>query len=83
MPSSPISNSLTTGDVEIELAGVKRTFQVQYAIHKTNHQNIELIGTRGVNFSDFNLKPPSKLGGTIKVKNELQVEFKLQLKKNI
>jgi len=83
MPSSPISNSLTTGDVEIELAGVKKTFQVQYAIHKTNHQNIELIGTRGVNFSDFNLKPPSKLGGTIKVKNELQVEFKLQLKKNI
>lgn len=82
MPSAPQSNSMTTGDVEIELAGVKRSFQVKYAIHKTNQQNIELIGTRSVNFSDFNLKPPSKLGGTIRVKNELQVAFKLQLKKN-
>ena len=82
MPSAPQSNSMTTGDVEIELAGVKRSFQVKYAIHKTNQQNIELIGTRSVNFSDFNLIPPSKLGGTIRVKNELQVAFKLQLKKN-
>jgi len=82
MPSAPQSNSMTTGDVEIELAGVKRSFQVKYAIHKANQHNIELIGTRSVNFSDFNLKPPSKLGGTIRVKNELQVAFKLQLKKN-
>lgn len=82
MPSTVHTAKPTTGDVEIELAGVKKIFQVHYTIHKTNHQNIELIGTRNVNFSDFNLKPPSKLGGTIKVKNELQVEFKLQLKKN-
>ncbi len=81
MPITIQSRSITTGDVQIELAGVKKSFLVQYSINKLNKNNIELLGFRKVNFSDFNLKPPSKLGGTIKVKNELQVEFKLQLQK--
>ncbi len=83
MPTSTQGSKMITGDVEIELAGVRKSFLVQYSINRISNNNLDLIGFRKVNFSDFNLKPPSKLGGTIKVKNELQVEFKLQLQKSI
>jgi hypothetical protein len=41
---------------------------------------INLVGTRKVNFSDFNLVPPRKIGGMIQTNNELDVEFNLRLK---
>ena len=72
-------NEKMTGKVEIELAGVKRQFEVQYQLNRSKSQSLELLGTRQLHFSDFDLKPPSKLGGTIKVKNELEVEFILHL----
>jgi hypothetical protein len=35
-----------------------------------------LKGNQSIYFSDFKLIAPSKLGGVIKAKDELQVEFK-------
>ena len=81
---SPAEASLAekvSGNVEIELAGIKRTFEVHYQVKKNHDTQMQLKGTRAVLFSDFNLKPPSKLGGAIKVKNELDVEFNLHLNK--
>jgi hypothetical protein len=39
-----------------------------------------LKGNQSIYFSDFKLIAPSKLGGVIKAKDELHVEFKLNLK---
>lgn len=69
-----------TGMVDIELAGVTKRFEINYLFTVDNAQMVHLKGDRAVNFSDFNLIPPSKLGGIIKAKDELNVEFKLNLK---
>ncbi len=70
-----------TGVVEIELAGRVKTYEVMYQIVNIGNNQLILIGYRPVLFSDFGLKPPSKLGGIIKVDNELEVEFRMQLAK--
>ena len=68
-----------TGLVEIEIAGVGKRFEVNYQITKNDQKNIHLLGTREINFSDFNLIPPRKLGGMIKTKDQLSVDFQLNM----
>ena len=68
------------GEVTIELAGITKSFQVDYKFTTNGSNELTLVGTRQVNFSDFNLIPPRKLGGMIKTNNELLVEFDLKMK---
>lgn len=72
--------SKITGVVDIGLAGVTKRFEISYLFTAENAQMLHLKGDRVINFSDFNLVPPSKLGGIIKAKDQLSVEFKLHLK---
>lgn len=72
--------SKITGVVDIGLAGVTKRFEISYLFTAENAQMLHLKGNRVINFSDFNLVPPSKLGGIIKAKDQLSVEFKLHLK---
>lgn len=72
--------SKITGVVDIGLAGVTKRFEISYLFTTENPQQLRLKGSRVVNFSDFNLTPPSKLGGIIKAKDQLSVEFSLNLK---
>ena len=69
-----------TGNVNIELAGVTRSFDVPYSISVDSNGIIHLIGSRDINFSDFNLVPPQKLGGMIRTENRLHIEFHLRMK---
>lgn len=68
------------GLVLIELAGVSRRYEVDYKVGTTDQGYINLVGVRKVNFSDFNLTPPRKLGGMIKTNNELDVVFTIRLR---
>jgi hypothetical protein len=69
-----------TGVVIIELAGVSKRYNVDYKFKKEGEHGLSLLGLRKVNFSDFNLTPPRKLGGIIQTNNELNVEFNLKVK---
>lgn len=68
------------GTVVISLAGVSKRFEVDYRTVAADAHQIQLEGTRKINFSDFNLTPPRKLGGMIKTNNELSVVFNLNLR---
>ena len=68
------------GLVNIELAGVTKRYEVSYKFYMDNQNTIHLIGDRSVNFSDFKLTPPKKLGGIIRANDNLDVEFGLNLK---
>lgn len=81
LPSHLSLGATFTGNADITLAGKIRNYVIQFSYKKTNSDNIELIGRRTILFSEFGLTPPSKLGGAIKVKNELEVEFRLHLKR--
>ncbi len=69
-----------TGVVDISLAGIVKRYDISYLFTVDNSSIVHLKGDRAVTFTDFNLSPPSKLGGVIKAKDELLVEFKLNLK---
>jgi hypothetical protein len=66
------------GVVEIELGGVCKRFEINYVIEK-NGAAIVLNGFRTFTFSDFSLTPPKKLVGAIKVKENFNVQFHLNL----
>lgn len=68
------------GLVDIQLAGVTKRFDVSYRFSRDEQNIIHLVGTRNVNFSDFNLTPPRKLGGMIQTDDQLKVQFRLRMK---
>jgi hypothetical protein len=70
----------TRGGVTIELAGVSKTYDVDYKVIQSERNYISLVGIRDVNFSDFNISPPTRIGGMIKTKNQLNVVFNLKVK---
>lgn len=70
----------TKGIVVIELAGVSKRYEVDYSVVSAANNYINLVGSREVNFSDFDIQPPRKLGGMIRTENQLSVEFNLRMK---
>ena len=68
-----------SGLVDIEIAGVKRRFEVKYLIREDSPKSVDLLGSRDINFSDFHLIPPRKLGGMIKTNDKLSVDFHLRI----
>jgi len=69
-----------TGLVNIELAGTSKRFEINYLATADAQRNVCMIGTRDINFSDFNLTPPRKLGGMIRTNDKLSVQFRLNIK---
>lgn len=68
-----------TGLVDIEIAGATKRLEVSYQLNQDAQQVIHLRGSRALNFSDFDLVPPTKLGGMIKTRDELNVDFQLNI----
>lgn len=66
------------GLIEIELAGKIKRFQISYLLNANKNQMI-LSGTQAINFSDFNLQPPKKMGKLIKAKDKLEVALYLKM----
>jgi len=79
-PDLKSSQESIKGLVNIELAGVTKRYEVSYKFYMDDQKIIHLIGDRSVNFSDFKLTPPRKLGGIIRANDNLDVEFGLNLK---
>jgi len=74
------SHKTIKGWVAIELAGVSKKFEVNYNYQPGTNNTLTLTGTREVNFSDFNIIPPRKIGGMIQTNNELDIKFNLKMK---
>ncbi len=79
-PNLAIKQDYVKGLVSIELAGVTRRFEVDYKFLSGKEDVLDLIGTRKINFTDFNITPPRKIGGMIQTDNELSVMFALRVK---
>ncbi|MHA4895554.1 YceI family protein [Pedobacter sp. PWIIR3] len=77
-PDPSRGESIISGSVNISIAGITKRFDVAYRCTADGLKNITLIGTKTINFSDFNIIPPRKIGGMIKTNNQLDVEFTLK-----
>jgi hypothetical protein len=73
------NNKKVEGWVEITLAGEKRKYPVACKLETLNHHQNILTGSQIFRFSDFGLEPPQKALGMVRVKNEIAVEFRLEL----
>jgi hypothetical protein len=79
IPDPQTRNESLKGCVDIEMAGVCKRFEINYELFVKDDACIELIGCRTFCFSDFGLEPPTKMGGIIRVKNEIDVQFHLYI----
>jgi hypothetical protein len=77
---SNLHNQTIKGNVEVQLAGVTRKIEIDYAVIRNQPGFLHLIGNKQLLFSDFNLTPPKKLAGLIKVEQEINVRFQLMLR---
>jgi hypothetical protein len=69
------------GCVEVELAGVVKRFELNYVFINNSPGYTQLSSGHNFQFSDFNLSPPHKLLGLIKVKDAFGVSFELVLRR--
>lgn len=66
--------------VEVELAGTAKQFDILLDVEMADSKSLNFIGEKNMKFSDFNLKPPSKLAGMVRVDENILVKFKIKLK---
>jgi hypothetical protein len=76
-PDLTITPKHITGVVDIEIAGTKKRFKINYQVSVDGQNVVHLVGYRDVNFSDFKLVPPKRLGGMVRAKDKLSVVFHL------
>lgn len=65
--------------ITITLANKSKPYTISFT-GKLSDQVMNLNSSVEIAFSDFNIDPPTKLGGLIKVKNQLIIELNLSLK---
>jgi hypothetical protein len=68
------------GKVEILLAGQIKCTTIDFKTCVTSSGLIQMNGTKTLLFSEFNLTPPKKLAGFIRIKEEIKVNFQLYFK---
>lgn len=67
------------GTMAVSLAGTSKEFSLLCTIQPKPPGLIHLSGSRNFLFSDFNLTPPKKMMGMIKIEDEINVQFNLVL----
>jgi hypothetical protein len=68
------------GKVAISLAGVTRILDIDYTVQAIDGNRLRLYGRQQVLFSDFEITPPRKMAGLVKVEQQIDVNFMLALR---
>ncbi|RYH73899.1 hypothetical protein EVU94_07860 [Flavobacteriaceae bacterium 144Ye] len=74
---NPDTKQTTTALVTIEMAGCSKMYKTQVTISKT--KAYEVKGELTIDILDFNLEPPQKMLGLVKVKKEITIRYNLIL----
>ena len=80
-PTYATTEKQFNGTLNITLADVNVPCKVHCGIVLDHQGLIHLKGKHTFKFSDFGLKPPTKMGGVIKVKQNIEVAFHLVMVK--
>ncbi len=78
-PSYKYGEEKFKGIIKISLGGTTKLFEMDCTIEVNPSGLIHLKGGRDFTFSDFNLEPPKRMMGLVKVQEALNVSFHLQL----
>jgi hypothetical protein len=69
------------GIVDIEIAGQTKRMEISYAAQQYGTAQIQLTGSKLLQFSDFRLVPPRKLMGLIQINENIKVNFHLHFRR--
>ncbi|HLO80883.1 MAG TPA: hypothetical protein VK166_07995 [Chitinophagaceae bacterium] len=72
---------IVKGLVDIELAGKKKRMEINYNCSHIGSNQLRLQGEKLMKFSDFELEAPRKIGGLIRINEEINVHFNLYFRK--
>jgi hypothetical protein len=78
LQSAWIDNDIAIPKVRITLAGISRTYEIGCAFNNCSN-NLYISGATTLRLSDFDIVPPSKLNGLVKVRDEIRVNFGLSI----
>jgi hypothetical protein len=65
--------------IGVSVSGVTRYYQIPCKVSSCMDNRIAISGSKKVNLTDFNLSPPEKTLGLIKVHDELMINFEFNL----
>ncbi|WP_291854880.1 YceI family protein [Marinilabilia sp.] len=77
LPAGP--ENTVVPKIRIGLAGQSQTYQIPGQIHDCRQNSMHINGRININLKDFNLDPPTKFMGMVKVNNEVFINFGLTL----
>ena len=66
------------GFVALTITGVTKQFEICYQLSRDKNTMV-LVGNQTINFSDFKLEPPKRMGKLILAKDQLSVAFVLKM----
>lgn len=75
------SGQLLKGKAEITLAGTTELVELNWRVIPENGHKIRLLSSREFTFTQFGIKPPSKMMGMIQVKDQLLVDIDFAIEK--
>jgi hypothetical protein len=67
------------GKVRIKLLDIEKTYTLELERSMINKNSFFLSGQANLLFNDFNLKPPSRLGGLLRIDEKISVNFQLEI----
>ena len=74
-------DGIVKGLVDIELAGKRKRMEINYSCSHIGANQLRLQGVKLMKFSDFELEAPKKIGGLIRINEEIIVNFNLFFRK--
>lgn len=78
---SRIEDSELVVTVDITICGISKSYEILIQVNKRNG-DLLVCGTLPIDINDFQLEPPKKMLGLIKVSNEIEIDFSLVVVKN-
>lgn len=75
----PNNESIVQALVDLEIAGITKSYEVPVSLKENGIMFIK--GVLALNIRDFNLEPPKKALGMIVVKDVIEINFELAIKK--
>jgi len=79
--SETLTQKNLMGQVEITLVGISRIYDISCVFLASQNKSALLSGERRIQLSDFNIEPPEKFFGALKVNDSIAVNFYLVLER--
>lgn len=62
-------------DIEITMAGVTNEYSIPFHVVNCSDEHVHIIGKRMIRLTEFNLEPPEKFQGLVKVNDLVLINF--------